>query len=101
MVCFYIIICSLDFSILEKLVLAACDVDLYKVLVHHAAGAEVEVTYLRVTHLALRKTYGLAACLECAHRVLLAESFDVRCSLCVDDIRLILSALAPSVEDHK
>ena len=30
-----------------------------------------------------------------------AEALDVGSSLSVDDIRLILSALAPSVEDHK
>ena len=81
--------------------LACGDVDLHEVLVHHAARTEVEVTYLRVTHLALRKTYCFAACLECAHRVLLAEALDVWCSLSVDDVRLILSALAPSVEDHQ
>ena len=41
-----IIVDSLDLSILKKLVLTACDVDLHEVLVHHAACAEVEVTHL-------------------------------------------------------
>ncbi len=100
-VCLYIVVCSLDFSILEKPVFAACDIDLHEVLIDHAACAEVEVTHLGVAHLAFRKTYGLAACLKCRHRVLFAEAFDIRRSLGVDYIRLILSALAPAVEDHE
>ena len=79
--------------------LSACGYE--SINVWHGACAEVEVTYLRVTHLTVRKTYGLAACLESGHRVVLAEALDVGSSLSVDDIRLILSSLAPSVEDHK
>jgi hypothetical protein len=82
-------------------VLAGSDVDLYEILINDAACAKVEVTYLRVTHLAIWKAYSLATSLECAHRIVLAERLNVRSSLSVDDIRLILSALAPSVEDHQ
>ena len=96
-----IVVCSLDLSVLKELVLTSSDVDLHEILINDAAGAKVEVTYLRVTHLALWKTYGLTTSLECAHRIVLAESLNVRSSLSVDDIRLILSTLAPTVEDHQ
>ena len=51
----HIVICSLDLRILEELVLAGCDVDLHEVLINDTTCAEVEVSDLRVTHLAFRK----------------------------------------------
>ena len=97
----YIVVSSLDLSVLEELVLTSSDVDLHEILINYATSAKVEVTHLRVTHLALWKTYSLTTSLERAHRIILAESLNVRSSLSVDDIRLILSALAPTVEDHQ
>ena len=82
----YIVVCSLDLSVLKEFVFAACDIYLDKVLIHNASGAKVEVTHLGVSHLSVRKAHIFSAGLESAHRVLLAESLDVRRALSVDDI---------------
>ena len=50
-----------DLLVLQDAVVCACPVDLYQVLINDTAGANVQVTYLRVPHLAIRQAYILAA----------------------------------------
>ena len=49
-----------DFGILHDAVVAAGTVDFHQILIHYAAGTDVEVTYLRVAHLSVGQTYILA-----------------------------------------
>ena len=53
-----------DFLILQDVTALASLVDLNEVLIYHTTSTDVEVTYLRVTHLTVRKTYVLATSLE-------------------------------------
>ena len=58
---FNVVINSCDFLVLKKLVCSAGAVDLHQILVDDAAAADVEVTYLRVAHLAVGQTHVFAA----------------------------------------
>ena len=53
-----------DLLILQDVTALASLVDLNEVLIYHTTSTDVEVTYLRVTHLTVRKTYVLATSLE-------------------------------------
>ena len=50
-----------DFLVLEDRTVLACAVDLYEVLINDATSTDVEVAYLRVTHLSCGQTYVFAA----------------------------------------
>ena len=51
-----ICICLLHLSILAYRAISASTVNLYQILIYNTSGTNVEVTYLRVTHLTIRKT---------------------------------------------
>jgi len=53
-----------DFLILQDVTALASLVDLNEILIYHTTSTDVEVTYLRVTHLSLWETYVLTASLE-------------------------------------
>ena len=50
--------------VLQDVAALAGLVDLHQVLVNYAAGADVEVSHLRVTHLSVGQTYVLTASVE-------------------------------------
>ena len=63
--CFLGVAVSLnDFLVLENRTVLASTVNLNEVLINDAAGADVQVAYLRVTHLSFRQTNILATCEE-------------------------------------
>ena len=53
-----------NLGILHDRVVANGAVDLHQVLIYHAAGTYIEVSYLAVTHLPVRQTYIFAAGLQ-------------------------------------
>ena len=54
----------LNLGVLHDRVVADGAIDLHEVLIDHATGAYVQVPHFGVTHLSVRQTYILAACLE-------------------------------------
>ena len=81
--------------------LGAGAIDLYQVLIYDAACTDVEVSYLRVAHLALRETYVLAAGFQKRYGVFGPELVEIGSSLCVNGVGAVMLSLAPAVEDHK
>ena len=55
---------SLHLRILHDRTVFAGAVDLYQILIHDASGTDIEVTYLRVTHLTVGQTDILTRGLE-------------------------------------
>ena len=96
-----VVVDRLDLGVVEELVLAHGHVDLDEVLVDHAAGAEVHVSDLGVAHLSVGQADVLAAGLQVAVRILGAQAVDDRRALRPDGVGIIMSALAPTVEDHQ
>ena len=64
-----IVISGLYLFVFKELVVAACHVYLYEVLIYDPAGSEVEVPDFRVSHLAVRKSDIFSACLKMSGRV--------------------------------
>ncbi len=86
--------------LLERAVLDGA-VDLHQVLIHHAAAADVEVTHLRVAHLAVGQTYVLATGLELGMRILLHQPVHVRCRGVVNGVILLVIAQSISIQDNQ
>ena len=97
----YIIENSLDLGVLEELMVPAGHIDLDKILINDPSCAEVRMTHLRVTHLAVRKTDVFAAGLEMAHWILCSQGIDVRSSLRPDGVGVVMTPLSPAIENHK
>ena len=57
MILFYILTCGKKRRILEEVPVLDCLCDLGKVLVYDAPGAHIQVSYLGVSHLSIRKAY--------------------------------------------
>ena len=76
-------------------------VNLHQILIYDATGTDIEVSYLRVTHLSVGQTYTLSACQELAVRVCSIKVVHERCGCIEDHITLAMIADAPSVEDHQ
>ena len=74
---FHILEGSLYLLVLQEFVLTARDVYLYKVLVHHAAGAKVHVADLGVAHLAVREAYIFTAGLKVAGGIFGTDGVDI------------------------
>jgi hypothetical protein len=55
---------SYDLLILHDAVIGTSAVDFHEVLIYYAAGTDVEVAYLRVSHLSVGETYILTASLQ-------------------------------------
>ena len=50
-----------NLRILHNRVVANRAIDLHQILIHYAAGTDIEVAHLGVTHLTVRQTYILSA----------------------------------------
>ena len=57
-------VCRNDLRVLHDRVVADGAVDLHQILIHHASGTDIQVSYLAVTHLSVRQTYILTTCLQ-------------------------------------
>ena len=98
---FHIVVGGLDLRILQKFVLPAGDVDLHQVLIHYASGAQVHVTYLGITHLAVRQADIFPAGLQMAEGILFPQGVDVGRSLGPYGIGVVVEAFSPTVQNHQ
>ena len=89
-----------DLLILQDVTALASLVDLNEVLIYHTTSTDVEVTYLRVTHLTVRKTYVLATSLESRMCRNCCQIIEIRSWSLEDNITLIMLTDSPSVENH-
>ena len=89
---FGVAISSYDFLILHDAVIGTCAVDLHEVLVYHTAGTDVEVTYLRVTHLSVGQTYVLTAGLQLRVRIGAHQIVPVGSGSVEDNVTLTLAS---------
>ena len=94
-------ICIDDFRVLEDAAVGAGAVDLHEVLVYDAAGTDVEVSHLGVTHLTVGESDVFAAGLKGGMRIVRVEIVEVGCRGLEDDVALALVADSPTVENHK
>ena len=73
-------------------------VDTYQVLVHHTAGADVQVAHFAVAHLAGRKPHVLTIGEQLGVRSLRDEPVDERCPGLCDGVRTIAGTDPPPVQ---
>jgi hypothetical protein len=78
-----------------------CHVDLHKVLVDDATAADVDVSYLGVTHLTLGQTHVETIGAELCVGVVSQQRVPIRCGCAADDIRLGVVATSPTIEDEQ
>ena len=77
-----------------------CAVNLDQVLINHAAGTDVEVTYLRVSHLTIRKTDILTAGQKLCVRIVGVQIIHIGSGCVVNYIGLGAVTYAPAVKNH-
>ena len=97
----HIVIDCRNLLVLQKLVGSAGAVDLHQVLIDDAAAADIEVTHLRVAHLAVGQTHVFAAGHKVRKRIFGAQGVDMRLTLGVDGVAMVVRALSPSVKNHQ
>ena len=94
-------VCSHDLRILHDRAVLAGAVNLHEILIYDASGSDIEVSYLRVAHLSVGKTYVLAACLKLRVSRNSREIIQIRCRRVVDNITVAMLSDSPSVENHQ
>ena len=90
-----------DFGVAEDAAVLTGAVDFHKVLIDDAAGADVEVTHLRVAHLSVGQADVLAAGQQLAVGISGINLVEVGSRSVVDDVALAVVAYAPAVKDHQ
>ena len=73
---------------------------LYQILINHASGTEVEVSYLRVTHLSVGQPYVLSAGEQLRGGILSFQRLDIFGMRVEDGIAGGVVAIAVTVENH-
>ena len=81
--------------------LSAGSVYLDQVLIYDAACTDVEVSYLRVAHLALRQPHILSAGFKKRYGILRPEPVQIGSALGIDGVGAVMLSLAPTVENHQ
>ena len=87
--------------VLHDRVVAAGAVDLHEVLINDAAGADIEVSHLRIAHLSVGQADVLAVGAQFGMGVFFGHGRNVFGMHGRNDVRLIVTAVSPAVEDHK
>ena len=90
-----------DFLILQDVTAFTSLVDLNEILIYHATCTDIEVTYLRVTHLSVRQTYVFTASLELRVCRNCCQIIQVRSWSVIDYIPLTMLSDSPSIENHQ
>ncbi len=90
-----------DLGILHDRIVAAGAVDLHQVLVDDAPGADIEVAHLRIAHLAVGQTDVLAISAQLRVGVFFGHGRDIGGMDRRNDVRLVVAAVAPAVENHQ
>ena len=91
----------LHLRILHDRVVAAGAVDLHEILINHAAGADIEVSDLRVAHLSFGQADVLAVGTQLGVGIFLRHGRDIFGMHGRNHIGLVVMAVAPAVEDHQ
>ena len=91
----------LHLRILHDRVVAAGAVDLHEILINHAAGADIEVSDLRVAHLSFGQADVLAVGAQLGVGIFLRHGRDIFGMHGRNHIGLVVMAVAPAVEDHQ
>ena len=90
-----------DLGIPQDRVVTAGAVDLHEVLIDHAAGADIEVTDLRIAHLTVGQADVLAVGAQLGMGIFFGHGRNVGGMDSRNDVRLVVTAVAPAVENHK
>ena len=98
---FHVVVNGLYLLILQESLLPAGLVYLYKVLIYHSAGTNVQVSYLRVAHLPLRQTYRLSAGQKLGMWIVRFKIIYIRLSRRVYCISFCEVSYSPPVQNHK
>ncbi len=90
-----------DLRIFQNGAVGTSTVDLHQILIDHAAGADIEVTHLRVAHLALGQTDVLAVRAQLGVRILFSHRRNVGGVHLIDHVASLVVAVAPTVQNHQ
>ena len=90
-----------NLGVLHDGVVANSDIDFYQILINHSSGTDIQMPYLRVSHLSVRQTYVLAAGLKLRVGIVFQECIPVGSRGAVDGILFACFAQAPAIKNHK
>ena len=99
-VCFCILNSLYQLFILEEIAVLDCFCDSGQLLIYNAACAHVQMAYLRVTHLSVRKTYSKSAGLSFYVRALAHQLVHNRSFRFADSVMLAFVIQSISVKNH-
>ena len=100
-ICSSILKCGLNLCIILNRAITASTVNLYQVLIYNTTCTNIEVTYLRVTHLALGQTHIFAIGTQLSVRIFLSECVNIIGLSRVDNITLGVVTIAPAIKNHQ
>ena len=92
---------SHNLLVLQDAVVGTGAVDLHEVLVYYAAGTDVEMPHLGVTHLSVGQTHVLAAGLQLRVRISTHQIVPIGSGSVEDNVTLTVVAEAPTVQNHQ
>ena len=96
-----IAVSGLDTWILKDRTVLAGAVNLHQILINHTSGTDVQVTYLRISHLSVRQPYILTGSLKLGMCTDSVQIVEIRGWSAIDNITVTVFSDAPSVEDHQ
>ncbi len=94
-------ICALDFWVVHNGAVGNGAVDFYQVLIDNASGADIEVTYLAVTHLTVRQSDVFARSLKFGVRIFFNETVPIWFGCLVYSVAVVVGTDAPAVQNHQ
>ena len=100
-VLFGIFVSSHHLRILHDGAIGASTVNLHQVLINDASGTDVQVTYLRVTHLSVGQTHVLARSQQFRVRIVGMERIHERSGSFKNYVAVVVLTNAPTIENHK
>ena len=81
--------------------IAAGPVDLHQILVYDASGADIQVTYFRITHLSVGKADVFAVGQQLRRRIFGLQAVDIDRVGRINHIVVAVIAFAPAVQNHQ
>jgi len=93
--------CLHDLRVLQDRVVATGDIDLHKVLIDHAARTDIEVSYLRIAHLAVGQSDILSVGTQLGIGILFLQSHNIFGTGAVNYIVMAVVAFAPAIQNHQ
>ena len=90
-----------DLRILQNRIVAAGPVDLHQILVYDASGADIQVTYFRITHLSVGKADVFAVGQQLRRRIFGLQAVDIDRVGRINHIVVAVIAFAPAVQNHQ